>query len=74
VVSVEERRVSTVTRPAHAGQGDAGWDGADLRDAAAALREAATARGDCDGGWGLAELALLFEREADLADLEDSRP
>ena len=45
--------------------------GADLRHAAAALREAATARGDSEGGWHLAELALLFEREADLADLEE---
>jgi hypothetical protein len=43
----------------------------DLRAAAAALREAATARGDCDAGWRLAELAALLDREADLADLEE---
>jgi hypothetical protein len=43
---------------------------ADVRQAAEALRAAATARGDCASAWRLAELASLLDREADLADLD----
>jgi hypothetical protein len=51
-----------------AGQGATHPDAADLRQAAAALREPATARRDNDGGWRLAELATLLDRAADLEE------
>jgi hypothetical protein len=63
--------MSTIARLPRAEQGENHPDVADLRAAAAALRRAASARGDTDSGWRLAELAAQLDRAADLAGLED---